>query len=39
MDRIVIARRLKRTVLAICQRNSVLKKRRMVELGLKVKGK
>jgi hypothetical protein len=32
MDRIVIARRLKRTVLAIGQRKSVLKK-----LGLKVK--
>jgi hypothetical protein len=39
MDRIVIARRLKRTVLAIGQRNSVLKKRRLVELGLKAKGK
>jgi hypothetical protein len=37
MDRIVIARRLKRTVLAIGQRNSVLKKRRLVERGLKVK--
>ena len=33
MDRIVIARRLKRTVLAIGQRNSVLKKRRLVERG------
>ena len=31
MDRIVIARRLKRTVLAIGQRKSVLKKRRLVE--------
>jgi hypothetical protein len=37
MDRIVIARRLKRTVLAISQRNGVLKKRRLVELGLKAK--
>ena len=37
MDRIVIARRLKRTVLAIGQRKSVLKKRRLVELGLKAK--
>jgi len=37
MDRIVIARRLKRTVLAIGQRKSVLKKRRLVEIGLKVK--
>jgi hypothetical protein len=37
MDRIVIARRLKRTVPAIGQRNSVLKKRRLVEPGLKVK--
>jgi hypothetical protein len=37
MDRIVIARRLKRTVLAIGQRNSVLKKRRLVELGLRAK--
>jgi hypothetical protein len=39
MDRIVIARRLKRTVLAIGQRKSVLKKRRLVEIGLKAKGK
>jgi hypothetical protein len=39
MDRIVIASRLKRTVLAIGQRNSVLKKRRLVELGMKAKGK
>ena len=39
MDRIVIARRLKRTVLAVGQRKSVLKKRRLVELGLKAKGK
>jgi hypothetical protein len=37
MDRIVIARRLKRTVPAIGQRNSVLKKRRLVELGAKGK--
>ncbi len=36
MDRIVIARRLKRTVLAIGQRKSVLKKR-LVEIGLKAK--
>jgi hypothetical protein len=39
MDRIVIARRLKRTVLAIGQRQSVLKKRRLFELGLKAKEK
>jgi len=39
MDRIVIARRLKRTVLAIVQRKSILKKRRLVELGLKAKAK
>jgi hypothetical protein len=39
MDRIVIARRLKRTVLAVGQRKSVLKKRRLVEIGLKAKGK
>jgi len=39
MDRIVIARRLKRTVLAIGQRKSFLKKRRLVELGLKAKSK
>ena len=39
MDRIVIARRLKRTVLAVGWRKSVLKKRRLVELGLKAKGK
>jgi hypothetical protein len=37
MDRIVIARRLKRTVLAIGQRKSVSKKRRVVELGPKAK--
>jgi hypothetical protein len=37
MDRIVIARRLKRTVLAVGQRKSVLKKRRLVEIGLKAK--
>ena len=37
MDKIVIARRLKRTVLAVGQRKSVLKKRRLVELGLKAK--
>ena len=36
MDRIVIARRLKRAVLAIGQRKSVLKKR-LVEIGLKAK--
>jgi hypothetical protein len=39
MDRIVVARRLRWTVLAIGQRNSVLKKRRLVEIGLKAKGK
>ena len=39
MDRIVIARRLKRTVLAVGWRKSVLKKLRLVELGLKAKGK
>jgi hypothetical protein len=37
MDRIAIARRLKRTVLATGQRKSVLKKRRLVELGLKAR--
>ena len=37
MDRIVIARRLKRTVLDVGQRKSVLKKRRLVELGLRAK--
>jgi len=38
MDRIVIARRLKRTVLAVGWRKSVLKKRRLAEIGLKAKG-
>jgi hypothetical protein len=39
MDKDLIARRLKRTVLAILTRKYVLNKRRLVELGLKTKGK
>ena len=39
MDRPSIARKLKRTVSAIAKRRSILKKRRLVELGLKAKGK
>ena len=37
MDRPSIARKLKRTVSAIAKRRFILKKRRLVELGLKVK--
>jgi hypothetical protein len=37
MDRTLIARKLKRTVQAVGTRNSLLKKRRLVELGLKGK--
>jgi hypothetical protein len=37
MDRTLIARKLKRTVQAVGTRNSLLKKRRLVELGLKAK--
>jgi hypothetical protein len=39
MDRALIARKLKRTMKAVGARNSLLKKRRLVELGLKAKGK
>ena len=39
MDQDLIARRLKRTVQAVRTRKYVLNKRRLVELGLKVKGK
>jgi hypothetical protein len=39
MDRPSIARKLKRTVSAIAKQRSILKKRRLVELGLKAKGK
>jgi hypothetical protein len=37
MDRTLIARKLKRTVQAVGTRNSLLKKRRLVELGLEAK--
>ena len=37
MDRPSIARKLKRTVSAIAKRRDILNKRRLVELGLKVK--
>ena len=37
MDRALIARKLKRTVSAIGTRRGILNKRRLVELGLKVK--
>ena len=39
MDQNLIAHRLKRTVQAVRTRKYVLNKRRLVELGLKVKGK
>ncbi len=39
MDQDLIARRLKRTVQAVRTRKYVLNKRRLVELGLKAKGK
>ena len=39
MDRALIARKLKRTVSAIGRRSRTLNKRRLVELGLKAKGK
>jgi DNA-binding NarL/FixJ family response regulator len=39
MDKKLIARRLKRTVQAVLTRKYVLNKRRLVELGLKAKGK
>jgi hypothetical protein len=39
MDRALIARKLKRTVSAIGRRSRTLNKRRLVELGLKPKGK
>jgi hypothetical protein len=35
MDRPSIARKLKRTASAIAKRRSILKKRRLVEIGLK----
>jgi hypothetical protein len=37
MDRVLIARKLKRTVYAIAKRRSFLNKRGLVDLGLKVK--
>ena len=37
MDRALIARKLKRTVSAISKRRAILNKRRLAELGLKVK--
>ncbi len=39
MDQHLIAHRLKRTVQAVRTRKYALNKRRLVELGLKVKGK
>jgi len=39
MDRPSIARKLKRTVSAIANRRDKLNKRRLVEIGLKAKGK
>jgi hypothetical protein len=39
MERAMIARKLKRTVSAIAKRRTILNKRRLVELGLKAKGK
>jgi hypothetical protein len=39
MDRVLIARKLKRTVSAISKRRAILNKRRLAELGLKVKAK
>jgi hypothetical protein len=37
MDRATIARKLKRTLSAICKRRTILNKRHHAELGLKVK--
>ena len=39
MDKKLVARRLNRTVQAVLTRKYVLNKRRLVELGLKAKGK
>jgi hypothetical protein len=39
MDRALIARKTKRTVSAIGKRRGILNERRLVELGLKAKGK
>ena len=39
MDIAMIARKLKRTVPAMRKRRTILSKRGMIELGLKVKGK
>jgi hypothetical protein len=37
LDRVLIARKLKRTVSAIAKRRSILNKRGLVEIGLKAK--